>query len=309
LDSPHIRSKIATADIVRADDPDFGGGTIFYGRELAEEVKRSGVPRSANILGVALDLVSDEPERLDALIRELKGSSSFRPADLFPAVEIDAGSFTSASDLLHAVRVAVDELRAQHRALLPLMQRRFYYDVRSRGFMAAYEALQEGAKLARQAGATDAHQGCLVCLMTLGTLLYQRLPQDLIQPNQCLDLHHRFGQHDRKLTVLCRSLQVAETPTGPAYFSRRMPRMCFEGAEGERVVAFSKHALEQICERTVYDWRTYGGHGDAFAFFENCVYFEDCTTERGEPSFVVYHDCVPHFASWNYVAALSAKFK
>jgi hypothetical protein len=78
--------------------------------------------------------------------------------------------------------------------------------------------------------------------------------------------------------------------------------MRFEGVESEWVVAFSKHALEQICERTVYNWRTYGGHGDAFAFFENCVYFEDCTAERGEPSFVVYNSCVPHFASWNYVA-------
>src|SRR5438132_6119245 len=141
LDSPHIRNKIAAADIVRADDPDLGGGTIFYGRELAEEVIRSGVPRSANVLRVALDLVSDEPERLDTLIRELKGSSSFRPADLFPEVDIDATSFSSASDLLHPVRVAVNELRAQHRALFPLMQRRFYYYVRARGFMAAHEAL------------------------------------------------------------------------------------------------------------------------------------------------------------------------
>jgi hypothetical protein len=77
--------------------------------------------------------------------------------------------------------------------------------------------------------------------------------------------------------------------------------MRFEGVEGDWVVAFSQHALEQICDRTVDDWRTYGGHGDAFAFFENCVYFEDCTAERGEPSFVVYNSCAPHFASWNYV--------
>jgi hypothetical protein len=306
VNSPDIRAKIAAADIVRVDDPALGGGTVFFGREMMEEVIGSGIPRSANVLRVALDFASDEPEQLDTLIRELKGHSCFRPADIFPEMDIDAGSFSSAPDLLEPVGLAVSEVRAQHRTLLPLMQRRFYYYVRAGGFMEADEALREGAKLARQAGATDAHQAYLVCLMTLGTLLYQRLPRDLIQPTRCLDLLHRFGQHDRKLRVLCRSLQARETPNGTAYFSRRMPRMRFDGVEGDWLVAFfsgsrSRHALERICERTVYDWRTYSGHGDAFAFLDNCVYFEDCTAARGEPSFVVWNSCVPHHASWHYV--------
>jgi hypothetical protein len=302
VDSPNIRSKIAAADIVRADDTTLGGGTVFHGREVMEEVIRSGVARSANLLRVALDFASDEPERLDTLIRELKGNSCFRPADIFPEVDIDAASFSSVPDLLDPVRLVVSEVRAQHRTLLPLMQRRFYYYVRAGGFAAANEALREGMKLAREQGSTETPQAYVVCLMTLGELLYRRLPRELIQPTRCLDIIHQFGEHDRKLVLRCRTLQVAGTPTGPAYFSRRMPRMRFEGVEGEWVVGFSKHALEQICERTVYDWRTYGGHGDAFAFFENCVYFEDSTADRGEPSFVVYNSCVPHFASWNYVA-------
>lgn len=59
--------------------------------------------------------------------------------------------------------------------------------------------------------------------------------------------------------------------------------------------------MERICERTVYNWKDFDGHGDAFAFLDNCVYFEDCTTVRGEPSFVIYNSCVPHFHSWGYV--------
>jgi hypothetical protein len=306
VNSPDIRARIAAAHIVRADDPALGGGTVFFGREMMEEVIRSGIPRSANVLRVALDFASDDPERLDALIRELKGYSCFRPADIFPEIDIDAGSFSFALDLLEPVRLAVSEVRDQHRTLLPLMQRRFYYDVRAGGFMAAHEALREGAKLARQAGATDAHEAYAVCLMTLGTVLYQRLPSNLIKPTRCLDLLHRFGQHDRKLTVACRSLQTRETRNGTAYYSRRIPRIRFHGIQRDWVVAFftgsgSRHALDRICERTVYDWQTYGGHADAFAFFDNCVYFEDCTAVRGEPSFVVWKSCVPHHASWHYV--------
>jgi hypothetical protein len=38
--------------------------------------------------------------------------------------------------------------------------------------------------------------------------------------------------------------------------------MHFDGVKGDWLVAFKDHALERICERTVYDWRTYGGHGE-----------------------------------------------
>ena len=258
LGSADIRARIAAADVVRADDPALGGGTVFLGREMLEEVIRSGIPGPPleKLLRVVLDFASDEPERLDALIRELKGNSCFRPADIFPEFDIDAGSFSSAPDMLEPVRLAVSEVRDQHRTLLPLMQRRFYYFARAGGFMAAHEALREGAKLARQAGATDAHQAYAACLMTLGTVFYRAsFPSVLVKPTRCLDLLHRFGQHDRKLTVLCRSLQARETAKGTAYFSRRMPRMRFDGKEGDWVVAFftgspSRHALDRISAET-----------------------------------------------------------
>src|SRR6266446_6927024 len=83
--------------------------------------------------------------------------------------------------------------------------------------------------------------------------------------------------------------------------SRRMPRMRFGTDTRDLLIAFSEHAIERICERTVYDWRTFAGQGDAFAFLDNCVYFEDCTDARGEPSFVVYNSCAPHFNSCGYV--------
>jgi hypothetical protein len=103
------------------------------------------------------------------------------------------------------------------------------------------------------------------------------------------------------LGVRCRALLVRTTLRGPAYYSRRMPRMRFGTDTRDLLIAFSEHAIERICERTVYDWRTFAGQGDAFAFLDNCVYFEDCTDARGEPSFVVYNSCTPHFDSWGYV--------
>jgi hypothetical protein len=294
FDSPERRAQLAAADIIFAADPVERTCTVLYGQEMMEDIDRSGTSRHAAVVTVNVDSASDELDQLDALVREIKGHSSFRPADLFPEFVIDAASFRSDQDLLDPVRLAVDEIRSQHRRLLPPVQLRFYYSVKAAGFTTANEELQEAAQRAKKP------VGYLYTILTLGHLLYRRLPAGLIKPTRCLDIVHGVAERGNMLGVRCRSLLARTTPRGPAYHSRRMPRMRFGADKRERLVAFSKHALERIYERTVYDWRDFAGHGDAFAFLDNCVYFEDCTAVRGEPSFVVYNACVPHFHSWRY---------
>ena len=295
LDLPESRDRIAAADVVAIVDPIQGTRTLLYGREMLEEIIRSGASWPANVVTFSLDSASDDLDKLDLLVRETKGHSSFRPANLFPEFEIDSASFDSDPDLLQPVRIAVDEICAQHRMLLPRVQLRFHYSVRAAGFAVANEELRQGAKMAEKPVAY------IYSLATLGHLLYKRIPASLIKPSRCLDVVHGIGARGNKLGVRCRSLMVRRTPRGPAYHSRRMPRMRFGADRREWLVAFTEHALERICERTVYEWRTFGGQGDAFAFLDNCVYFKDCTSVRGEPSFVVYNSCIPHFHSWSYV--------
>ncbi|MCI0705555.1 MAG: hypothetical protein L0241_31225 [Planctomycetia bacterium] len=292
--TPEGRAQLARADIILVSDPVQQTRSVLYGRETLEEIVRSGTSRDAVVVTIQLDSATEELDELETLIREIKGRSSFRPADLFPKFVIDTASFGSHPDLLGPVRHALDELRNQHRTLLPRVQLRFYYSVQAAGFTTAHEELRLAAERANEPN------GYLVPLLTLGHLIYNRLPADLIKPTRCLDIVHGLGPLERNIGVRCRSLLVRSTPRGPAYYSRRMPRMRFGADRQERLVAFSEHALERICERTVYNWRDFGGNGDAFAFLDNCVYFEDCTDARGEPSFVVYNSCVPHFASWAY---------
>lgn len=241
--------------------------------------------------------------KLDTLVRQIKGNSSFRPADFFPEFEIDSASFNSNPELLEPVRHAVAEIRTHHRTLLPPVQLRFYYSVQAAGFSVANEELRQGAAMAGEP------VGYIYSVLTLGELLYKRLPDALIKPIRRLDIVHGIGVRGNKLGVRCRSLQATTTPRGPTFYSRRQPRMQFGTSKQKRLVAFSEHALERICERTVYDWRTFCGHGDAFAILDNCVYFEDCTNVRGEPSFVVYNSCIPHFHCWKYAECVLGKQK
>jgi len=288
------RIQIEAADVIIACDPLQQTRSVIYGRESLEECVRTRTNLEARVVTVNLDSATDELDELDSLVREITGRSSFRPVDLFPEFVIDTASFRSHPDLLNSVRLALDEIRTRHRTLLPRVQLRFYYSVKTAGFGTASEELRQGAKMANEP------RGYIVPMVTLGQLLYNRLPARLIKPTHCVDIVHGVGAAGRDLGIRCRSLLIRNVSRGPAYFSRWEPRMRFGTDKQERLVAFSEHALERICERTVYNWRDFGGHGDAFAFLDNCVYFEDCTDVRGEPSFVVYNSCVPHFASWAY---------
>jgi len=93
--SDEIRSRIATADVVRAIDESSGLSALFHGRVLREGIADSGITRHANVVGLSLDFGSESIEELDAFVREVKGDSCFQPAELFPEIDIDTESFVS----------------------------------------------------------------------------------------------------------------------------------------------------------------------------------------------------------------------
>src|SRR5258708_6187611 len=136
-----------------------------------------------------LETATEELDRLERLVREIKGHSSFGPADLFPAVVIDAASFASDPDLLEPVRLAVEEIIAQHRTLFPPVQLRFYYSVNAAGFTTANEELR------LPAGTGQTPNGYLVPLLTFGNLLQNRVPPTLIKPTPSMGIVH--GVRDR----------------------------------------------------------------------------------------------------------------
>jgi hypothetical protein len=131
FDCPERRAQLTGADIVVAFDPDQETRTVLYGREMLDEIVRSGSSRKAVVITVSLDTATGELDELERLMCEIKGRSSFRPADLFPEVVIDTASFSSDPELLERVRLAVEEIVAQHRTLFPLVLLRFYYSIKS----------------------------------------------------------------------------------------------------------------------------------------------------------------------------------
>jgi hypothetical protein len=100
--------------------------------------------------------------------------------------------------------------------------------------------------------------------LALGERLFSLLPPELVGRS--------FPFHDvkvvnnlpdnRSILVYFDSLGQAPSRFGTIYYPQSRPTVVVDGQR--KVVGFSRHAALCICERTVYDWRTYGGRGDAF---------------------------------------------
>ena len=132
----------------------------------------------------------------------------------------------------------------------------------------------------------------------LGHLVFSLIPQE--------ELRRWIPYHDlqivpggREIKVIFRSLQQAKGPSGTTYYSRFKPRLNVNGQK--RIVAFSQHAIERVCERIVPRWHTYTGLGDAFAFFDQCIHFQRSDLRDGQLAFTFYDKCGKGFFNWKYV--------
>lgn len=101
------------------------------------------------------------------------------------------------------------------------------------------------------------------------------------------DVH--FIYHDDVIVVNFRSLPTQKSSGGTIYYSRYEPTIDSKG--GKYVVGFSRHAIEALTQRRGIDPLRYAGLGDAYAYFEDCQYFETCTLRDGNPAFSFFDEC------------------
>ena len=136
----------------------------------------------------------------------------------------------------------------------------------------------------------------LIC--GLGHLVFSLIPQEELR--QWIPYHDlQIIPGGPQIAVFFRSLQQAKGFAGTVYYSHFQPKLSINGRE--RVVAFSKHAIQRICERIVPRWYTYAGLGDAFAFFDQCIHFERSDLRDGKLAFTFYDHCRKGFFNWKYV--------
>jgi hypothetical protein len=139
----------------------------------------------------------------------------------------------------------------------------------------------------------------LYFLCNLGQTVFDRIPQ--IQRERHLPFNDfRFDFKGNYISCVFRSLRRAKGPGGTIYYSRHRPTLLIDGEP--KVIGFSRHAIQRICERIKPRWKlSYGALGDVFAFFDQCRYFEACKLHEGQLAFTFFDECAVGYWSYLYV--------
>jgi len=144
----------------------------------------------------------------------------------------------------------------------------------------------------------DGHALAAHLLFKLGRLVFSLVPPD--QLKKFIPYHDvQFVPRGRDVLVLFRSLRQQRTPNGTISYSRHKPALQIGGEQ--KIVSFSRHAIERICFRVAPHWDTYTGLGDAFALFDQCVHFERADLRDGQLAFTFFAECPKGFFNYRYV--------
>jgi hypothetical protein len=110
----------------------------------------------------------------------------------------------------------------------------------------------------------------------------------------------RFFPKRNHVSCIFRSLSRVKGRGGTIFYSRHRPTLAIDGVP--KVIGFSKHAIERICERIKPRWKqSYAALGDVFAFFDQCRLFETCELHDGQPAFTFFDECAKGYWSYQYV--------
>ena len=124
----------------------------------------------------------------------------------------------------------------------------------------------------------------------LGELVYNQLGEDFQAIHRmAYDIDFDTGSRNpKKLTVVFRCL---EKVTNKIFCSPK--RFLVDFQSQQLVVAFDRHAIEQIGTRTVVNPSSYADRGKSFAFAYSYQYFDFTQLANGDPAIRIWDFCNP----------------
>jgi hypothetical protein len=106
---------------------------------------------------------------------------------------------------------------------------------------------------------------------------------------------------ENSFDVVFKGLSRVRIDIHQIYYSSNRPKIEVNGKKW--IVGFTPHAIVRIRGRGVEDWTTFAGAGDAFAYLNNCNYFEVIKGKyknKEQYYFTFYEGCSPNYFSEQY---------
>jgi len=197
------------------------------------------------------------------------------------------------------VKQAVATINFEDRTIFPPWQQELYRILKRDGKRAVDECFTALHLEAAEAGQELGQIPLTSWLFNLGKVILRRIQEN--ESHNFLPFSD-FGTVPcrQSILVIVRSLLKAKGSGGTVYYSSRKPTVEIDGSP--KIVAFSDHAIRQVCGRIKPRWKwNYAALGDLFAFFEQCVYFERSDLYGGQLGFTFFDRCHKGFIQECYV--------
>jgi hypothetical protein len=207
----------------------------------------------------------------------------------FPRLVFEPNS--APPEFVEAVRQAAADIDFCDPTLFPKWETLTYRRMKEVGYPRAIAEMHRGVAVAGQ----DAELILTRFHLGFGEAVLSRIPRDFLL--KFVPFHDvLFDTRGHDIVARFRSLRHAKGPDGTLYYSVHEPKLEVGGMQ--LTVSFSAHAIQRACERLCFSWPSYAALGDVYAFFEECLEFEQCDLHGGVLGFTFYEECVPGF--WNY---------
>ena len=199
-------------------------------------------------------------------LRNEQGERERRRRDQYPKIFINPAN--GAPEFVERIRQSLVGFDFDDPAIFCGGERDFYKQIKTRGFPIALQQLRETMQMLRDQGDEFGRTGEANVLLGLGHHILSRIPEDVRRQFMPMnDMHVSFEGRD--IVVMFSSLLTTSGDHGVIFHSRQMPTVELEGKLWK--VAFSRHAIERICERNNPRYTQYSAAGDAHALFADCV--------------------------------------
>ena len=197
------------------------------------------------------------------------------------------------------MRKALATINFEDRTIFKSWEQELYRMMKQQGMQAVWGRLRLLQMECREAGRPEGRMAEAHFIFNLGQAVFDRIP--VSQREAYLPFNDvMLVPHGQRIDVIFRSLLTAKGRGGTVYYSRRRPTLEIDGVP--RIVAFSRHAIERTCERLRPRWKiSYAALGDAFAYFDQCMYFERSDLRSGQLAFTFYDECKEGYVQRWYV--------
>jgi hypothetical protein len=189
---------------------------------------------------------------------------------------------------VEAVKLAVATTRFDDSTLFGEFEQDFHKMVRDHGSDTAFALLEVAKRQLSLAGDPDARVLSHIAVLSYGTQLFEQIPEE-VRKRYLPYNDVRVDFTGRDMVLRFSSMQRKSGEGGTIFYSHRRPTIRLQGREWK--VAFSRHAIEQICKRVNPRYLTYAAAGDVHAFFSTCVWFEPVTLFGDQPAFAMWDMC------------------